>query len=209
MERYRRFAELDSVAELTDSLPWTLLRDVDPSENRRFFDEESFVCVVVEVAIDAPTPESFFRQAVDFANERLSGTLSAAVTHPAGFRSQPSNERLLQACLGELRYGVVAINHWPGLMYAMMSPPWGAIQSDQRPGSRLADAQSGIGFVHNTFMLEGVEKSVLEGPLTVFPKPPWFPSHAQAEGVAWSCFRLYDQPSWTNLVQLLFSSFKR
>ena len=101
MERYRRFAELDSVAELTDSLPWTLLRDVDPSENRRFFDEESFVCVVVEVAIDAPTPESFFRQAVDFANERLSGTLSAAVTHPAGFRSQPSNERLLQACLGE------------------------------------------------------------------------------------------------------------
>ncbi len=209
VERYRRFAELDSVAELTDSLPWTLLRDVDPSENRRFFDEESFVCVVVEVAIDAPTPESFFRQAVDFANERLSGTLSAAVTHPAGFRSQPSNERLLQACLGELRYGVVAINHWPGLMYAMMSPPWGAIQSDQRPGSRLADAQSGIGFVHNTFMLEGVEKSVLEGPLTVFPKPPWFPSHAQAEGVAWSCFRLYDQPSWTNLVQLLFSSFKR
>jgi len=77
MRRYRRFAALDSVAELADSLPWTLLRDVNPNENRRFFDEESFVCVVVEVAIDAPTPESFFRKAVDFANERLSGTLAA------------------------------------------------------------------------------------------------------------------------------------
>jgi hypothetical protein len=203
VERYRRFAEMDSVTELTDSLPWTLLRDVNPNENRRFFDEESFVCVMVEIVIDAPTPESFFRKAVDFANERLSGTLSAAVTHPAGFRSQPSNERLLQACLRELRYGVVAVNHWPGLMYAMMSPPWGGF-----PGSRLTDAQSGIGSVHNTFMLEGVEKSVLEGLLTIFPKPPWFPSHAQAERVAWSCFRLYAQPSWTNLLQLLFASFK-
>ena len=204
VERYRRFADIDSAAKLTDSLPWTLLRDVNPNENRRFFDEESFVCVVVEVAIDAPTPESFFRTAVDFANERLSGTLSAAVTHPAGFRSKPSNERLLQSCLGELRYGVIAVNHWPGLMYAMMSPPWGGF-----PGSTLADAYSGIGSIHNTFMLEGVEKSVLEGPLTIFPKPPWFPSHAQAEGVAWSCFRMYGQPSWKNLVQLLFSSFKR
>ena len=199
--RYRRLTEADSAKELSEHLPWTLLRDIDPDERPQFFDEESFVCVLAEVALDAPTPEAFFRRAVDFANERLAGTLCAAVTHPAGFRSQPSNERLLQACLDELRYGSVAINHWPGLMYAMMTPPWGGF-----PGSRLADAQSGIGSVHNTFMLEGVEKSVLEGPLTIFPKPPWFPSHVQAEGVAWSCFRLYGQPSWKNLVQLLFAS---
>jgi hypothetical protein len=203
VERYRRFTEMDSATELTVTLPWTLLRDVNPSENRRYFDEESFVCVMVEVALDAPTPESFFRSAVDFANEQLSGTLCAAVTHPAGFRSLPSNERLLQTCLGELRYGAVAINHWPGLMYAMMSPPWGGF-----PGSRLADAQSGIGSVHNTFLLEGIEKSVLEGPLTIFPKPPWFPSHAQAEPVAWSYFRLYHKPSRTNAVRLLFSLLK-
>ncbi len=92
--------------ELTEHLPWTLLRDIDPDERPQFFDEESFVCVLAEVALDAPTPEAFFRRAVDFANERLAGTLCAAVTHPAGFRSQPSNERLLQACLDELRYGV-------------------------------------------------------------------------------------------------------
>jgi hypothetical protein len=103
--------------------------------------------------------------------------------------------------LGELRYGAVAVNHWPGLMYAMMSPPWGGF-----PGSTLADAQSGIGCVHNTFMLEGIEKSVLEGPLTMFPKPPWFPSHPHAERVAWSYFRLYHRPSWINATRLLFGS---
>ncbi len=203
VQRYRRFAEVDPAQKLTEFLPWTLLRDVQPDEKPQYFDEESFVCVLVEVALDAPTPESFFRSAVDFANQRLSGTLCAAVTHPAGFRSRPSQERLLQTGLGELRYGAVAVNHWPGLMYAMMSPPWGGF-----PGGTLADARSGIGCVHNTFMLDGIEKSVLEGPLTMFPKPPWFPSHAQAERVAWSYFRLYHTPSWTNAVRLVFDLLK-
>ncbi len=204
IQRYRRFTGMDPAAELTEFLPWTLLRDVKPDEKPHFFNEESFVCVLAEVALDAPTPESFFRKAVDFANERLSGTLCAAVTHPAGFRSRASNQRLLQACLGELRYGAVAVNHWPGLMYAMMSPPWGGF-----PGSKLADVQSGIGCVHNTFMLEGIEKSVLEGPLTIFPKPPWFPCHSQAERVAWSYFRLYHRPSWINAARLLLAAFQR
>jgi hypothetical protein len=195
--RYRRFAEVDPAAELTDLLPWTLVRDVAPHEKPQFCDEESFVCVLAEVALDAPTPGAFLRRAVDFANQRLRGTLCAAVTYPAGFRSQAANESLLQAALGELKYAAVAVNHWPGLMYAMMSPPWGGY-----PGGTLADAQSGIGCVHNTFMLEGIEKSVLEGPLTIFPKPPWFPSHSRAERAAWSYFRLYDKPSWVRAAQL-------
>jgi hypothetical protein len=203
VDRYRHLTEADPADELTELLPWTLLRDVDPDDKPQFFDEESFVCVVVEVALDAQTPEDFFRKAVEFANQRLSGTLCAAVTHPAQFRSDASNERLLQTGLAELKYGAVAVNHWPGLMYAMMSPPWGGF-----PGSSLADAQSGIGWVHNTFLLDGIEKSVLEGPLTMFPKPPWFPGHSRAECVAWSYFRLYHRPSWINAVRLLFTSVK-
>jgi acyl-CoA reductase-like NAD-dependent aldehyde dehydrogenase len=203
VDRYRRLTEADPADELTELLPWTLLRDVDPDDKPQFFDEESFVCVLVEVALDTRTPEDFFRKAVAFANQRLFGTLCAAVTHPDQFRSDASNERLLQTALAELQYGAVAVNHWPGLMYAMMSPPWGGF-----PGSTLADAQSGIGWVHNTFLLDGIEKSVLEGPLTMFPKPPWFPSHSRAERVAWSYFRLYRRPSWTNALRLLCASVK-
>jgi aldehyde dehydrogenase (NAD(P)+) len=178
-----------------------LRRDVNPAEEPQYFNEESFVCVVAEVALDGPTPENFFCRAADFANEQLEGTLCAAITLPARFRRRPSNEKLLQTCLAELKYGAIAINHWPGLMYALMSPPWGGF-----PGSTLADAQSGIGWVHNTFMLDGIEKSVLEGPLTMFPKPAWFPSHSRAEQVAWSFFELYQRPSWMNLTRLLFAS---
>jgi hypothetical protein len=88
-------------------------------------------------------------------------------------------------------------------MYALMSPPWGGF-----PGSQLGDAQSGIGWVHNTFLLEGIEKSVLEGPLTIYPKPAWFPSHSEAERVAWSFFRLYHKPSWMNVIRLLLAALR-
>jgi acyl-CoA reductase-like NAD-dependent aldehyde dehydrogenase len=203
VERYRKFARVDPNVELDERLPWTLFRDVKPDENPQFFAEESFVCILVEVALDAPSCESFLRQAVDFANERLWGTLCAALTVPDRFRSDPANEQRLQTAVRDLRYSAIAINHWPALMYAMMSPPWGGF-----PGSTLKDAQSGIGFVHNTFMLEGIEKSVLEGPLTLTPKPPWFPSHARAEQVAWSYVRLYHRPCWTNATRLLFNALR-
>ncbi len=177
VERYRKFAEVRSDADLTESPPWVLIRDVAPDEKPKYFREESFVCVLVEVALDAETPELFLQQAVTFANERLLGNLSAAITIPKNFRSSASNEQSLQAAVAELKYGMVAINHWPGLMYAMMSPPWGGF-----PGNSLADPQSGIGAVHNTFMLEGVEQAVMEGPLTITPKPPWFPSCSRRTG---------------------------
>ena len=54
-------------------------------------------------------------------------------------------------------------------MFGAVSPPWGG-----HPSATLADVQSGIGWVHNTFMLEGIEKSVLRGPIDVSPKPAWF-----------------------------------
>ena len=43
---------------------------------------------------------------------------------------------------------------------------------------RSPNIQSGLGWVHNTFMLEGIEKSVFRGPLVVSPKPAWFYDNA-------------------------------
>ena len=72
----------------------------------------------------------------------------------------------------------------------MMSPPWGGY-----PSGTLADAQSGIGTVHNTFNLEGVEKTVLDGPIVISPKPFWFPTHRNPEPIAWKVLALYGSPS--------------
>ena len=85
----------------------------------------------------------------------------------------------------------------------MMSPPWGGY-----PSGTLADAQSGIGSVHNTFMLEHVQKTVLEGPLAIWPKPFWFPTHKAPEPIAWKVLELYHKPSAWKLPGLILASLK-
>ena len=77
--------------------------------------------------------------------------------------------------LQKLRYGTVCINHWPALGFAFGTTPWGG-----HPSATLEDIQSGRGWVHNTFMLEDIEKCVIRGPLVVKPKPTWFAGHKTA-----------------------------
>jgi hypothetical protein len=49
--------------------------------------------------------------------------------------------------------------------------------------------------VHNIYLLENFEKTILSGPLINFPKPVWFPSHRNALQVARGLLRLYESPS--------------
>ena len=174
------------------------MRRILPEESPHFFNEESFVCVSVETPLEADSDTAFLDRAVDFANEQLWGTLAASITLPPGFRKDPRREAALQSAFGRLDYGTIAINQWSGLSFAMMSPAWGGVA-----GSRLEDAQSGIGWVHNTSMLDGIEKNVLTGPLTVSPKPMWFATHSNPEAVAWRLLYLYHKPSVWNLAGLL------
>jgi acyl-CoA reductase-like NAD-dependent aldehyde dehydrogenase len=201
-ERYSRFAGRPAPAD-SDALPWTLVRDADPQLAPQLFCEESFVCVCAEIGLEAASEQEFLKRAVEFANERLWGTLSAAVTVHPSFRRAPGGEATLNAALANLRHGAVGVNHWPALVYAMMSPPWGGY-----PSGTLADAQSGIGAVHNTFLLAGVQKTILEGPLTIWPKPFWFPSHNSPEPIAWKVLSLYHKPSPWKLPGLMLAALK-
>ncbi len=179
------------------TLPWTLIRDANPTESPHLFEEESFVCVCAETQLPANDPIAFLDSAVDFVNEKLFGTLCATLTLPSGF--QRSNTNPLDRALVRLRYGSVCINQWSGVAYGLMTPPWGGY-----PGATLADPQSGIGHVHNTFCISEVDKTVLWGPLCNFPKPVWFPTHRTANKVAWDLLQLYDHPSVVRLPKLFY-----
>ncbi len=203
VDRYKKFAGKQAVDCPAGACPWTLVRDVDPERQPLYFEEESFVSVFAETALDAASETAFLEKAVNFANDRLWGTLGAAVmVHPA-FRKQPPNEAAFQKALADLRYGTIGINHWPALSYALMSPPWGGY-----PDGTLADPQSGIGWVHNSYMLEKAEKTVLEGPLTMWPKPLWFPSNRSGERVSWKVVQLYHRPSIWKLPGLLMAAMR-
>jgi aldehyde dehydrogenase (NAD(P)+) len=76
--------------------------------------------------------------------------------------------------------------------------PWGG-----HPSATLANIQSGLGWVHNTFMLDGVDKSVIRGPLVVTPYPLWFFDNPKADAAAPLVFDMEASPSWLKLPGLL------
>jgi len=136
-------------------------------------------------SIDGVDVEMYLRNAINYCNERLHGTLGAnIVIHPKTRRDLGSKWEL---CLAELKYGCIGVNAWTGLGFLAVQTPWGAF-----PGHTLDDVQSGIGCVHNTFMFDRVERTVIEAPFRPFPrnllhgsfsllpKPPWFVTNRKA-----------------------------
>ena len=67
------------------------------------------------------------------------------------------------------------------------------------PGSVPEDIQSGTGWVHNTTMLEGIEKAVLRHPLTIMPKPATFPSHRTAHTLLRRLTSLDERARWAKV----------
>ena len=186
--RFREFARREPAASNDGTLPWTLRRGASADRDSELFERESFVCVTGEMALDATSPHAFLDAAIELMNNRLWGTLAAAITVPDAW--QKRDPASLEAAIARLRYGTIGINLWPGVAYALMSPPWGAF-----PGSTLSDVQSGVGFVHNTYLLGNPQKTVLRAPLSFSPKPVWFSTHRRPEIVAARLCRLYSQPS--------------
>ena len=195
LERYRRFTQTNIDPDDSGCLPYRLLESQSIDQNPLVFQEESFTCVCVETPLASQTSSEFLDEAVALCNLRLPGTLCASVSFPKLFVEQ--KRRIISQALGTLRYGCVSVNQWSALAYSLLTPPWGGA-----PGASLEDAQSGIGQVHNTYLLERVEKTVLYGPLVNFPKPVWFPGHRNALRVGRELIGLYHQPSNYRLMKL-------
>ena len=187
-----------------DILPWTLIPGVDADDQgERAFRTESFCPVLFETQVGSRDPVEFLEQAVTFANDRLWGTLSAGlVVHPKAMKD-PRLAEAVERAVTRLRYGTVSLNAWSGFVFAWATPPWGA-----HPGSTLTDIQSGQGWVHNSAMLEGIEKVVLRHPIAVRPKPVTFPTHRSAHTVMRRLTRLEERGSWSKLPGVLAAAMR-
>ncbi len=196
-ERYQRFSGRQP--EDADRLPYTLLRDIDPAETPYLLCDESFTPVCAELTIAADSDVDFLNQAVELMNDQVWGTLAATLTVPADFADKQA--ALLDESLRRLRYGTIGINQWAAFSFALMSPPWGG-----HPSTHLQAAQSGIGFVHNTYLLDHPEKSILRAPLRTSPKPIWDSTHRHPERVTWDLLKLYQRPSLLRLPAVTWSA---
>jgi hypothetical protein len=152
-------------------LPPTLLPDLDPADRLTLaFREESFCAVAGVVALPGRGAADFLERAVAFANGALDGTLGACVVVDGAAARALGGA--LEHAVGALRYGTVGVNVWPGMAFALGATPWGAY-----PGHTLADVGSGVGTVHDPFLLGPREKSVVRGPFGQLTRPPGYVTH--------------------------------
>jgi acyl-CoA reductase-like NAD-dependent aldehyde dehydrogenase len=174
------------------ALPWTLVLGLDAaSASETNFVTEPFCAILSEVSIGSADPIEFLQAAVPFANDRVWGTLNATLFLHPKVEAAASAKAAIDGALRDLRYGTVAINVWPALGYALVSTPWGG-----HPSATLANVQSGLGWVHNTVMLEGIEKCVVRAPLRPMPKQVYFPSHKTLEQLGRRLVEFEGAPSW-------------
>ncbi len=186
------------------TLPWSFITGLDPDDDSEvLYREEPFCSILSEVQVGSEDPVRFLEQAVDFCNDKLWGTLNATlIVHPATLRD-PAVKAAFEQAIDRLHYGTVAVNTFPGISFVFASPPWGAY-----PGATLDNIQSGSGFVHNTPMLEGIEKTVIRAPLTVFPKPAFLPSHRTAQTVMRRIVAMEEHASWSKVPGIVWAAMR-
>ena len=154
-------AAADAAERFGEALPLLLidLAEAELEAGELAISEEAFAPVLAVVRLAAkPTAEDFLPAATAFANERCWGNLSCTlVLHPASEAAAPA---AVDAALESLRYGIVAINAWSSLAYAMETASWGGYHVD----NKLDDVRSGVGVVRNCLMLDHALKSVVRTP---------------------------------------------
>jgi aldehyde dehydrogenase (NAD(P)+) len=174
---------------------------LDPANgDEPLFRSEAFGPVLAQTSLPGDDAAAFLRNAVAFCNECLRGTLGCSILiHPKTIRTLGA---AFEDALAELRYGCIAVNAWPGVGFSLATASWGAF-----PGGTLADVGSGIGVVHNAFLFDKPQKTVLRAPFAPFPRslgdgertllptPPWFVTHRHADAVGRALFAYTAKPS--------------
>lgn len=187
-----------------ERLPWTLVLGLDPDDtSEKNFFTEPFCSILSEVAIGSDDPVAFLGEAVPFVNDRVWGTLSGMLfVHPKS-EADASVRAAVDGAVRDLRYGAVAINAWPALAYALASTPWGG-----HPTATLANVQSGLGWVHNTVMLEDIEKCVVRTPLRAMPKQVYFPTHKTVHQLGRKLVDFEAAPSWLKVPAMAVTALR-
>jgi acyl-CoA reductase-like NAD-dependent aldehyde dehydrogenase len=189
-----------------------LVEQFDSEDDKAYAENvEIFAPVLGVTTIDGHDPENYLRQAIAYCNIHLHGTLGAnIVIHPKVKKALASQ---WDNIIGDLKYGCIAINAWTGLGFLAVQTPWGAF-----PGHTLQDVQSGIGFVHNTYMFDRPERTVvtapfrpfprnlLHGSATLLPKPPWFVTNKKAHILGGLLTRFEHKPGFLKIPRIFLNA---
>ena len=205
-DRYRSFldrypqSEPLGVSNL-EIVPWTLIPNVPATEGEYALTEEAFCGVLAEVAIESSSAPDFLAKAVEFANDRLWGTLSCTVL--IDDRTQQQYPQEVDRAIANLKYGAIGVNIWSAMLFYFGSTTWGAY-----PGNTLSDIGSGIGYVHNTYLFDRPQKSIVYAPFRISPTPAWFATHKNLLSMAQHLLKFEASPTWQNLPAVIVAALR-
>jgi aldehyde dehydrogenase (NAD(P)+) len=189
-----------------------LLTDVDPMTDHHVFREELFGPALATTSLPGDAAQ-FLRTAVDFANDRLHGTLAVNLIVDPKTAKALGDE--LDRAIAGLRFGGIGVNIWVGAAFLLARAAWGAF-----PGHSYADVQSGTGVVHNALMFEKPQKTVVLGPFrpfprsvlhgepALFPKPPWFLTNRSSTATVRRLTAFAAEPSVKRLPAIFASALR-
>lgn len=190
-----------SIASPIEPLPWTLIPDVPPRSQEFALTQEAFCSVLAEVSLETIDAQDFLSQAVSFANQQIWGNLSCTLLIDG--KTQQRHAAELEDAIARLRYGAIGINVWSAVLYTLPVFPWGAF-----PGNSITDIQSGQGTVHNTYLFDYPQKSVLRAPFRSRPLPIWFARHSHLRSLAQHFTDWQANPDWYHFGRVVVAALR-
>ena len=199
---------------LGGDVPRTFITGLDPNaEDEICFQKELFSPVFAQTSLPGKDAAEFLRNAVQFCNEKLYGTLGATILiHPKTIKQLGPD---FETALTNLHYGAIGVNIWSAAAFMLVQATWGAF-----PGHNSADIQSGIGFVGNSFLFEKPERTVIRASFYAFPrtwlhgdpaflpKPPWFITNKTAHTTTKRVARITLDARLRHLPGILLSALR-
>jgi len=182
-------------------VPWTVLPKVPAKKGEYALTSEAFCGVLAEVELEAETASEFLGKVGAFCNDEVWGTLSCMIIIDS--KTEKANQDEFEKLLGALRYGGIAVNCWAGLVYGLGSTTWGAF-----PGHTVDNVVSGIGVVHNAFMIDHPQKSVVRGPFRPQVKHVWDPTHKSTHKMGPKVCSFERSPSLFKLIGLAATAMR-
>ncbi|MBI3924946.1 MAG: aldehyde dehydrogenase family protein [Armatimonadetes bacterium] len=199
VERYRQAEPLSRPPETC--LPWTLISGIPPQDGEYGLENEAFCGLLTETSLESSDAAQFLARATEFLNHSVWGDLSCVILlHP---ETEAAHRRSLETALEDLRYSTIGINLWGGIGFGLMVTPWGGA-----PGNTLENPGSGLGFVHNTFLLDRPVKTILRAPFKTPYVPPWFPNNRNLREVGQRVTEFETGPSFKSLARALVAVLK-
>lgn len=193
-----RYPQAEAFSPRTEAIvPWTLI----PNADEYALQTEAFCAVLAEVSLAASTPAEFLQRAVPFANDQVWGSLSCVVLIDGKTRKQCRAE--LEQAIADLKYGGIGVNVWSGVIFALSDLTWGAF-----PGNTIHNIGSGRGIVHNAYLFDHPQKSVLYAPFRIRPLPFWFANHRNLLEFGRHIAELQVTPTWGKFLQVVWEALK-